>query len=617
MTAPAVDTSLERFHTEQQREQGKLHPLCPSCRQHDMIYGEPTCFGGCDLTTAYRNWADVTIAFARLKAGPAPAAKPATPAPAPTPDALTRTSPDGRSVVTVRRQPRKTTPLLSLHFDGVLVASEELAISREKARAEVVGRCPEPCRAWLTGALLELSEAWSTTRDTTATDATDATPSPVTTTDPWPEPVALAAVLDDVQARVPMHLYVPAHVPAVIALWCALTHAFLVTEGQLSTPLPTMPLFWGFSATKGCGKSRTLALLHVLSARAFGSENCSTSAAFRIAAKYHAALFFDEVDTWLAEDTKREFVGFLNASFTRGGMFTRVVGDDHDVKSFPVFGPRAFAGIGTRLADATRSRCVRAALQKKPPHISVAPVSTTSPATAQWANPLRSRLATAVAASVPLLADMLEGDGPTIPPGVEDRSADAWRPLLALAEVAGDHWPDTARAACLALTRQAAEQDEDEGDIGVRLLWDVAAAFREGGTTELSPEVLQAALTKDTTAPWADYRAGQAISTRAMAVLLRRFGIKSRKSGSRRFYALADLSPALASYPEVSSLPPVEVSQASEVSRAPVPVGTDGTDKTLRTLLQTERTTVPEDDPGNLASLEAEALTLELLDDAA
>lgn len=609
----APDTSLDAWYTDRQRHDAKATPDCPKLCGGSLRWNETTCTNGCDLAPIYRTWADTTQAFAQLKHAPSTGTAPAL-------DALTRTSPDARLVVTVRRQHKKSTPLLSVRLDGVLVTSEDIAISRPKARTDAADNCPAHYRDWMAGALLELSESWSTTRHSTAPDAMDATPSPVTTTEPWPEPVRLASVLDEVRARVPLHLYVPEHVPALIALWCALTHAFVVTEDQLTTPLPTMPPFWGFSATRSCGKSRLMSFLYVLSARAFASENCSTSAAFRIAAKYHASLFFDEVDTWLAEDTKREFVGFLNASFTRGGMFTRVVGDNHDVQSFPVFGPRAFAGIGTRLADATRSRCVRAALQRKPAHVKVAPVSTTSPATAQWATPLRSRLATAVLACVPVLAEALEGTGPEIPSGVEDRSADAWAPLLALADIAGDHWPDTARAACVALTRQAAEQDEDEGDVGVRLLWAVAAIFRDAHADALAPEALQAALLKDVTAPWADYRAGHPISTRAMAVLLRRFGIKSHKSGARRYYAAADLAPALQSYPESSPLPPEYASQAPQASQASQPApsaGTERTEWTHGTLLQTGNDNDTDADDGYWRSLEADALTLEPLEDAA
>ncbi len=524
---------------------------CPKCRVGRSARLQPTP----EAANVASIWCDHchSVPLSKLRtaatgAHNAPLA-PHAPAAPPTPhNPFAKSSPDGGCTVELVGTGR--IPFVRGTVDGLRVVAEQRSIATPESREKIAGQVPEPHQAWLRQALFDLSDAWAS-RPTKITHTTKEQPaSPVTQTAPSEEYVELAEVLDEVVRRVRRHLYLPAHVEYMVALWVAATHAFLVEDGVMTTPLPTMPLFWGFSATKGCGKSRLLAFLYVLAARAFGSENCSTAAAFRIAAKFHPSLFFDEVDTWLAEDTKREFVGFLNASFTRGGMFTRVVGDDHDVASFPVFGPRAFAGIGTRLADATRSRSVRAALQKKPLHIKVEPVSTTSPSTAVWADPMRARLAKAVLLAIPELTEAFDGLGPEIPAGVEDRAADAWAPLLAIADVAGEHWPQTARKACVALTKEAASMDEDEGDIGVRLLHAVSAVFREGHAQELSPERLQEALVKDTTAPWADYRAGHPISTRAMAVLLRRFGVKSVKSGGHRRYHRASLDGPLAAYPE-------------------------------------------------------------------
>ena len=47
----------------------------------------------------------------------------------------------------------------------------------------------------------------------------------------------------------------------------------------------------------------------------------------------------------------------------------------------------------------------------------------------------------------------LIGAEPELPPGIEDRDADAWEPLLAVADEAGDDWPSRAREAPVYLTR--------------------------------------------------------------------------------------------------------------------------------------------------------------------
>lgn len=58
-------------------------------------------------------------------------------------------------------------------------------------------------------------------------------------------------------------------------------------------------------------------------------------------------------------------------------------------------------------------------------------------------------------------ANPLEHGWPTMPNGVEDRDADIWEALLAVADLAGGHWPTTAREAAVTLiaaSRQRATQ---------------------------------------------------------------------------------------------------------------------------------------------------------------
>ena len=44
-----------------------------------------------------------------------------------------------------------------------------------------------------------------------------------------------------------------------------------------------------------------------------------------------------------------------------------------------------------------------------------------------------------------------------MPAGVEDRDADVWEALLAVADAAGGDWPERARAAAVALVAQSKE----------------------------------------------------------------------------------------------------------------------------------------------------------------
>ena len=85
---------------------------------------------------------------------------------------------------------------------------------------------------------------------------------------------------------------------------------------------------------------------------------------------------------------------------------------------------------------------------------------------------------------------------------LEDRAADTWEPLIAVADLAGGTWPDLARDAAVAL---AADQDsEARTSDGIRLLADIRAAFAALGNPEAATtKDLLRALNADPEAPWA------------------------------------------------------------------------------------------------------------------
>ena len=62
-----------------------------------------------------------------------------------------------------------------------------------------------------------------------------------------------------------------------------------------------------------------------------------------------------------------------------------------------------------------------------------------------------------------------------LPKGIEDRDADVWEPLLAVAELAGGHWPERARVAAVAAV--AADGVKTTPSPGIELLADIKAVF--------------------------------------------------------------------------------------------------------------------------------------------
>jgi len=113
---------------------------------------------------------------------------------------------------------------------------------------------------------------------------------------------------------------------------------------------------------------------------------------------------------------------------------------------------------------------------------------------------------------------------PEMPPGIEDRDADVWEPLLAIADAAGGQWPKRAREAATVLVGAAKEA---EPSLGVRLLADLKTVFDKRGEDKLATLVVLTDLISLPESPWGDLK-GKPITDRTLASKLRQYGVKSR-----------------------------------------------------------------------------------------
>jgi hypothetical protein len=118
--------------------------------------------------------------------------------------------------------------------------------------------------------------------------------------------------------------------------------------------------------------------------------------------------------------------------------------------------------------------------------------------------------------------EKLTDPDPSIPDELNDRAADNWRPLLAIADLAGGQWPKRAREEARLLSGEGHESSS----LNVELLADIQKAF--GGRDAMSSADLVAALIADKECPWADWKHGQPLTQRQLANLLRPFGIISQ-----------------------------------------------------------------------------------------
>jgi hypothetical protein len=322
-----------------------------------------------------------------------------------------------------------------------------------------------------------------------------------------------AKLLDEVRAFVQRFVAFPT--PAclnAVTLWIA--HAHLVAVGENSPRLALL------SPEPGSGKTRTLEVLELLVPSPMFALSASTPATFRSLMKAPRVLLFDEVDAIFGkrgtDDSAEDLRALLNAGHRRGATIPRCVGPAHDVVNFPVFAAAALAGLGD-LPDTLMTRSVIIRMRRRLASERVEPFRR------RLHEPKGSELSYKLAEWCATVSDQVGMAWPEMPDGVTDRPADVWEPLLAIADAAGGHWPDTGRAACLELVKVG---ESREASLGVRLLADLRSVFGESDT--LSTEAILAGLCSIEESPWADLR-GKPLDARGLARRLRQYGIGSVK----------------------------------------------------------------------------------------
>ena len=135
---------------------------------------------------------------------------------------------------------------------------------------------------------------------------------------------------------------------------------------------------------------------------------------------------------------------------------------------------------------------------------------------------------------------------PHLPSEINDRDADVWEPLIAVADRVGGVWPETARKAGVALV---AAGKEKEPSLGIRLLADLRTIFED--FNEMSSKMILSRLIEIEESPWGDIR-GRQLDERGLAKRLKAYGIKSKTvrigDATPRGYTRADLFDAWTRY---------------------------------------------------------------------
>jgi hypothetical protein len=393
-----------------------------------------------------------------------------------------------------------------------------------------------------------------------------------------PAAVDLGTQLDAVLAFLRQYVVLTVDQAVAVTLWIAHTHAFDAAE--------CTPYLQITSATRRTGKTRLLEISEPLVARPWLTGRVSAAALVRRIDEEQSTLLLDESDAAFKgeKDYAEALRGILNSGYRRSGRSTLCVGQGSNIRTrdFRTFSPKAIAGIGA-LPGTIADRAIPIALKRRTTQEPCARYRERE--VRQLARPMQDVLSAWAASAI----EGLRAARPALPDCINDRAADCWEPLLAIAELAGHHWPAAAMRAAVALSGDA---EDGDGDLVVDLLHDIRTVFEDLQSSFIASSLLVTKLAERDDRPWATWgKQGKGISGHAVARLLKPFGIVPLQSPDRksRGYYEDRFADAWARYPtnEVSNRPePNKDGLQSTISDCPTASAAD-TSKTQSTPIDT------------------------------
>jgi hypothetical protein len=271
-------------------------------------------------------------------------------------------------------------------------------------------------------------------------------------------------------------------------------------------------------------------------------------------------ILYDEIDTVFGNQRGSDndaVRGMINAGHRKGATAGRCVvrGMKIDTEELDAYCAVALAGLDD-LPDTLMSRSVVVRMRRRTAEENIEPwrprVNTPEAAN------LYKRLVNWAQGVKPSLA----GDDwwPVMPGGVEDRDADMWEALLAVADLAGGRWKKDARVTAVTVVTASKRRPPS---LGIQLLHDIRIVFEKAYADKLSTEGVLTGLTRILDSPWSKIRKGEPIDPNYLAGKLRKYGIapKPQRMNTAVFkgYSKAQFEDAWKRYPL-----PVEDDEAPE-----------------------------------------------------
>jgi hypothetical protein len=345
-----------------------------------------------------------------------------------------------------------------------------------------------------------------------------------------------ALVLEDVRSFVRRYVVATDEQLDMLALWIAHTYVYFAFY---CTPYLNIT-----SPEKRSGKTRLLEVLDLVVREAIQTVNISDAALFRAINEKKPTLLIDEVDALFGKKSPREELrGILNAGYRQGSRTYRMGGKNNTtLQEFDVYCPKAFAGIGDSLPDTItdRSVCVRLTRRTRDTVIERFRIRDAKVA----GDSLRDRLSEWLEGNHDYLAE----SRPELSDALDDRAQDVWEPLFAVADLAGDDWPQRARRAALVLSTGDERRDDSTTAILIR---DIHGIFVEVSDDHIKSSDLLARLHEIEDSPWGDWY-GKPITVQKLSSLLSIYGIRTMsvwiQGATERGYKIEQFSEAFSQF---------------------------------------------------------------------
>jgi len=354
--------------------------------------------------------------------------------------------------------------------------------------------------------------------------------------EPWDEPVDGRSLLETLTNVFCRYVILPEYAAETLAMWTVHTYTLDVVDFS--------PVLMLVSPEKRCGKTTVIKLLDRLTRRPMRSDDLSAAALFRSIEEWHPTMLMDEADAWMKDNN--ELRGIINSKHSPDGAVQRVEGENREIRWYSTWCAKAIAGIGKQ-AGTVMDRSIIIKMRRKLPEEQVAKLRRKTEAEefrrlsrqiARWVQDRKDELG--------ITGEAREEDSL----GLDDRQADNWEPLLAIADAVGSQWPELARRAAKVVSGGGDIDDSDS--IGELLLADIREIFTASGKDRLTTKELIEELDQFKEHPWPTRDHGKLITPNQLATILKRFEIKSKTiriaNGTPKGYYRDDFSDAFNRY---------------------------------------------------------------------